>query len=80
MESGFFQQVYEIVQKIPVGCVATYGQIARLCGNPALRARWGMRCTSIPCRGKFPVIAWSTVSAGLRPRLRSAAQTFSAIC
>ena len=34
MESGFFQQVYEIVQKIPVGSVATYGQIARLCGNP----------------------------------------------
>ena len=80
MESGFFQQVYEIVQKIPVGCVATYGQIARLCGNPRASRAVGYALHVNPLLGKFPVIAWSPVSAGLRPRSRSAARTFSAIC
>jgi len=27
-------QVYEIVQSIPRGMVMTYGQVAKLCGNP----------------------------------------------
>ncbi|PWM71687.1 MAG: cysteine methyltransferase [Bacillota bacterium] len=31
---GFFQEVYKIVKQIPEGKVATYGQIAVLCGNP----------------------------------------------
>jgi len=31
-----FLQVYEIVKQIPPGKVATYGQIARLMGNPRL--------------------------------------------
>jgi methylated-DNA-protein-cysteine methyltransferase-like protein len=31
-----FERIYEIVQKIPKGKVATYGQIAYLAGNP----RW----------------------------------------
>ena len=31
-----FDKVYEIVKKIPEGRVATYGQIARLLGNPRL--------------------------------------------
>lgn len=30
----FFFNVYEIVKEIPVGCVATYGQIASLVGKP----------------------------------------------
>lgn len=31
---GFFQQVYRIIVQIPYGRVCTYGQIARLLGNP----------------------------------------------
>ena len=31
-----FDKIYETVRKIPKGCVATYGQIAALAGNP----RW----------------------------------------
>lgn len=31
-----FEQIYEVVKKIPFGKVATYGQIAAMCGNP----RW----------------------------------------
>ena len=31
-----FEQIYQVVRQIPAGKVATYGQIARLAGNP----RW----------------------------------------
>ncbi|OZG50057.1 MGMT family protein [Bombiscardovia coagulans] len=32
--SPFFTAVYEVVQRIPKGCVATYGQVAVLTGHP----------------------------------------------
>lgn len=31
---GFFEEVYDIVKRIPKGKVATYGQIAKMLGNP----------------------------------------------
>jgi len=31
-----FEKIYDVVQQIPKGCVATYGQVAFLAGNP----RW----------------------------------------
>lgn len=34
MSIGFFERVYEVVCRIPAGCVATYGQVARLMGSP----------------------------------------------
>ena len=33
-DGGFFPRVYAAVRRIPRGKVATYGQIARLCGRP----------------------------------------------
>lgn len=33
---GAFERIYTVVRKIPRGKVATYGQVARLAGNP----RW----------------------------------------
>ena len=41
MKKGFFEQVYNVVKQIPLGCVATYGQIARLCGNPRMSRQVG---------------------------------------
>ena len=38
---GFFDKVYDIVKLIPVGKVATYGQIARMCGNPRMSRQVG---------------------------------------
>ncbi len=38
---GFFEKVYEVVKTIPYGKVATYGQIARLCGNPRMSRQVG---------------------------------------
>ena len=33
-QKSFYAAVYEAVKKIPTGCVATYGQIASMCGSP----------------------------------------------
>jgi O-6-methylguanine DNA methyltransferase len=43
---SFSERVHKIVQKIPVGKVATYGQVARLAGNPRAARAVGavMRC------------------------------------
>lgn len=32
MTSGSYKRIYSIVREIPRGCVATYGQVARLAG------------------------------------------------
>ena len=41
----FFEQVYRIVEKIPYGRVASYGQIAWMLGSPraARQVGWAMR-------------------------------------
>ena len=31
---GFYQQVYDVVAKIPAGTVTTYGDIAKMLGHP----------------------------------------------
>lgn len=46
--------VYSVVKKIPIGRVATYGQIARLLGNPNLSRQvgWALhanRDVATPC-------------------------------
>lgn len=52
---GFFEKVYKIVETIPVGKVATYGQIARLSGNARMSRQvgWALhvnpRPIEIPC-------------------------------
>ena len=37
----FFSSVYEVVREIPPGRVATYGQVARLAGNPRMARHVG---------------------------------------
>ncbi len=45
MEAGFFQRVYALVARIPCGRVVSYGQLARLLGEPrgARQVGWAMR-------------------------------------
>ena len=45
VETGFFQQVYAIVAQVPRGAVVSYGQIARMLGEPrgARQVGWAMR-------------------------------------
>ena len=47
MTTSFFDQVYRLAQCIPTGQVATYGQIARLLGQPraARTVGWALRAT-----------------------------------
>ncbi len=44
-DSSFFGSVYQIVEQIPFGKVISYGQIARMLGNPqaARQVGWAMR-------------------------------------
>ena len=39
----FYERAKMICENIPRGRVATYGQIALLCGNPGMQGRWDMR-------------------------------------
>ena len=43
-----FEKIYDIVRKIPFGKVATYGQIARMVGNPRLSRAVGYAMHSAP--------------------------------
>lgn len=47
---GFFERVYEVIKQIPRGKVSTYGDVARLCGNPrmARQVGWALHCNPQP--------------------------------
>lgn len=45
---SFRERVYKIVAQIPEGRVATYGQIAALCGNPLAARAVGMIMRNTP--------------------------------
>lgn len=53
MVQNFFQQVYDLVRRVPYGRVTTYGQIARLLGDPrqARTVGWalGAAPAGVPC-------------------------------
>ena len=67
------KRIYEAVQKIPKGTVATYGQIAELAGDKKM-ARAEMHCIKIPIRKKFRVTVWSMQRENFPGHLHSAAQ------
>ena len=51
---NFFEAVYTRVSKIPRGRVATYGQIARLAGNPRASRIVGCALHMCPASGGIP--------------------------
>ena len=51
---GFFERVYEVVEQIPEGMVATYGQVALLAGRPRSARYVGYALHSNPCPGEIP--------------------------
>lgn len=51
---GFFEEVYEVVKQIPRGKVSTYGQIARLLGQPRKAKLVGWALHSNPYPGTVP--------------------------
>lgn len=52
--TGFFEQVYDVVKQIPMGHVASYGQIARLVGRPRSARYVGYALHSNPTPGVIP--------------------------
>ncbi len=50
MKRGFFAKVYDVVRRIPLGKVATYGQIARIVGEPraARQVGWALHVNPEP--------------------------------
>lgn len=54
MQNNFFDRVYEAVKDIPSGKVASYGQIARLCGNPRSSRAVGYALHVNPYPGVVP--------------------------
>ena len=51
---NFYERVYETVQMIPMGRVASYGQIALLCGNPRASRAVGYALHRNPLPGVIP--------------------------
>ena len=49
-----FEKIYEVVKRIPRGCVATYGQVAALAGNPRLARVVGYALHVNPSPGEIP--------------------------
>jgi methylated-DNA-protein-cysteine methyltransferase-like protein len=70
MTSLFFEQVYQVVRRIPAGRVATYGQIARLLGMSHAARTVGWALHSIPEGSDVPwqrvINARGTISLGAR--------------
>jgi methylated-DNA-protein-cysteine methyltransferase-like protein len=70
----FFEQVYEVVARVPFGRVVSYGQIARLLGRPrgARVVGWAMRC----CPEELPwhrvVMKDGSITGGVWSELRRA--------
>lgn len=52
--NGFFNDIYEIVAKIPKGSVTTYGMIARLLGRPNAARIVGWAMNSAPSDRDLP--------------------------
>ena len=72
--SLFFEQVYAIVEKIPYGTVASYGQIARMLGRPraAREVGWAMRCCPDHVPWQRVVMADGSITGGVYADLRRA--------
>jgi len=72
MSKPFSKQVYEIVEKIPYGQVLSYGDIARLLGNPraARQVGWAMRNCPDDLPWQRVVLADGTIAGGDFAELR----------
>ena len=68
----FFLQVYALVAQIPRGKVASYGQIARMLGNPraARQVGWAMRHCPDPLPWQRVVMADGSITGGEFAHLR----------
>lgn len=64
---SFYDKIYEVVQKIPKGKTATYGQIAALAGNPRAARAVGNALHKNPLPGIIPCHRVVNASGRLSP-------------
>ena len=70
--NNFFEQIYQLLERVPCGKVVSYGQIARMLGRPqsARVVGWAMRC----CPERLPwqrvVKADGSIDGGVAPEIR----------
>lgn len=53
-QKSFFDEVYDVVCRIPRGKVTSYGQVALLCGNPRAARAVGWALHHNPRPGRIP--------------------------
>ena len=61
MDTNFFQSVYRLVERIPHGQVATYGQIAAMISTPRAARAVGWALRALPDDTNLP---WQRVVSG----------------
>lgn len=54
INKNFFENVYDLVKKVPKGKVVTYGEIARAIGNPRMSRQVGWALHVNPKPGVIP--------------------------
>ena len=74
VNGSFFQQVYGVVAQIPLGKVASYGQIAWMLGEPrsARKVGWAMRHCPEHLPWQRVVMSDGTVTGGEHAGVRRA--------
>lgn len=73
-DKNFFQQVYDVVRRVPAGYAVTYGQIAHMLGRPrgARMVGWAMRACPDELPWQRVVMADGTVTGGEFAAMRRA--------
>ncbi|MCI6547732.1 MAG: MGMT family protein [Coriobacteriaceae bacterium] len=67
-DGNFFQRAYDIVRQVPEGHVATYGQVARMMGEPRKARYVGFAMHSSPgVKGGVPCHRIVFADGGLAP-------------
>lgn len=54
LDDSLIYEILSVVEEIPEGCVATYGQIARLIGREKNARLVGKVLSNASCYGKYP--------------------------
>lgn len=72
--NSFFKQVYGIVAQIPLGMVVSYGQIARMLGQPqaAREVGWAMHCCPDALPWQRVVMKDGSITGGIYADMRRA--------
>ena len=61
LSKGIYERIYQVIRQIPVGKVATYGQVAYLVGPPCTARRVGWVLAALCTHIVEPRVPWQRV-------------------